>query len=103
MPNRGVQQARQPAPDEASAPEGADAFMDTWPRTQTREKRVRRIDLANVSVNATQLIAIIGLVWAAAGMYKDIMAHLERTDDRLTQIQSQIGETNSRLFALERK
>lgn len=101
MPGRGAQQDAARAA-EASAAE--DAFPDTWRRTTpSREKQVRRLDLANVSVNLTQLVAIVGLVWAAAGMYKDILSRMDKIDDRGVQMQAQMGEMNARLVNLERR
>lgn len=66
-----------------------------------KRRPMRRIDAANISINVTQLVAIIGLVWQAAQCYSYITNRLDTTATHVVQLQSQIGETNSRLSKLE--
>lgn len=61
----------------------------------------RNIDLANVSINITQLVAVVGLAWTVATAYQHIIDRAERVDGRLVDMQSQMGEANARLSKLE--
>lgn len=66
-------------------------------------RRGRKIDAANLSINITQLVAIVGLVWGAAMAFRDLTDRIAAADARAVQLQSQIGETNARLLELEKR
>ena len=61
---------------------------------------MRRVDAANISVNLTQLVTILGLAWYAFEKYDTLRDQVAATDERMIQIQSQLGETNARLARL---
>lgn len=68
-----------------------------------KNRRTRRIDAANLSINITQLVAVVGLVWGAAMAFRDMTDRINAADARAVQLQSQVGETNARLKELERR
>ncbi len=57
----------------------------------------RRADIAGMTVNVAQLLAIAGAVWAAAMAYRDITDRLTISEQRQIQLQSQLGEVNAHL------
>ena len=62
----------------------------------------RTVDIANVSINATQLAAVLGVAWLLATSYERMLNRIEGLDVRMVQTQSQLGEVNARLAQLER-
>lgn len=62
----------------------------------------RTVDAANVTINATQLAAVIGIAFICATGYQKIIGRLDGLDQRYVQIQDQVGEVNARLATLER-
>lgn len=69
--------------------------------TETRPRRTRKIDAANLTVNITQLVAIISAAIGATMAYDKAMSRIDKAEERAVQVQSQIGETNERLVKLE--
>lgn len=60
----------------------------------------RRVDFANVTINATQLVVIIGFIWGAAMAYRDLIDRVAMAEQRQIQLQSQLGEMNARLAGM---
>ena len=68
-----------------------------------RPRRQRRTDMANLTINITQLVAVCTFIWAASAWKQKQDDATIRTDERLIQLQNQWGETNARLYKLEAK
>lgn len=85
-------------------PPQADAAGETGKavRSEKRDRMRRTVDIANVSINATQLAAVLGVAWLLATSYERMLNRIEGLDVRMVQTQSQLGEVNARLAQLER-
>ena len=60
-----------------------------------------RLNAANITINLTHLITILGVAWAAFGAYNSVLNRLETTEARQIQLQSQVGEVSARLKELQ--
>lgn len=64
------------------------------------QRKNRKLDIANATVNVTQLVVIVGAVWTAAMCYRDLTERIAQAEARQIQLQSQIGELNARLAGI---
>ena len=60
----------------------------------------RGTDIANMTINVSQLVIVIGAVWGAAAAYFDIKHRVTIAEQRQIQLQSQLGEVNAHLARL---
>lgn len=77
--------------------------VETDTEQPPRTRQVRKIDIANVSINLTQLIAIISAVVAGTMAYDATMNRIDQAEARAIQVQSQLGELNGRLNAMDHR
>ena len=75
--------------------------MTELPKEFKPSRRARRVDIASLTLNVAQIAGLAGLIWTAATWKAHQDDAQARADERLIQLQNQMGETNARLLRIE--